>query len=116
MKAIHHKGNIGSITGKVDGSLAYRVTTPELSADEKSAFFDLQNVNVEIVISPFESKEEVEMMDIKRDLETKTPSQRLRAVMFLLWKKNNEGHELFDTYYEKKMNGIIEHLKDKIDG
>lgn len=115
MKAIKHKGQIASITGKVDGSLGYRVNTPELSPEEKAVFFELQNVNVEVLISPFETKEEVEVMEVKKDLESKTPSQRLRAVMFLLWKKNNEGHELFDTYYEKKMNGIIEHLKGKID-
>jgi hypothetical protein len=115
MKAIKHKANIGSISAKVDGSIAYRVSTPELSAEEKSTMFDLQNVNVEVLISPFETKEEIELIDVKKDLETKTPSQRLRAVMFLLWKKNNEGYELFETFYEKKMNGIIEHLKGKID-
>jgi len=115
MKAVKHKGNIGSISAKKDGSLSYRVDTPELSAEEKAVFFGLQNLNVEILINPFETKEEVELTEVKKDLDSKTPSQRLRAVLFLLWRKAPEGNEFFDTYYEKKMNGFIEHLKGKLD-
>lgn len=114
MKAIQHKGQISTISAKVDGSLGYRVNTPELSPEEKAAFFNLQNVNVEILINPLGEKEAVEIVEVKKELDTKTPSQRLRSVLFILWKQNNEGHEIFDTYYEIKINGFIEHLKNKI--
>jgi len=43
-----------------------------------------------------------------------SPSQRLRAVMFHLWKKANE--ELpFEFWYCLKMENIIEHFKSKLD-
>lgn len=114
MKAIRHKATISSIMAKVDGSVGYRVNTPELSTEEKSAIFDLQNINVEILVSPF-NEPKVETLTIKKDLDQKSPSQRLRGVLFLLWDKNHEGHPVFDTYYEVKMNKYIEFLKGKID-
>ena len=52
--------------------------------------------------------------------EQKTPSQRQRAVIFLLWKQNGK-RDLFgtecdsDTYYRQYMEKIIEHLKSKLD-
>jgi hypothetical protein len=114
MRAIKHKGNIGSIAAKVDGSVGYRVNTPELSNEEKSALFDLQNKNIEILISPFDQDALLDVVEVKKEMDTKTPSQRLRAVLFILWKQNNEGQEIFDVYYEMKINKYIEFLKEKI--
>lgn len=98
----------------MDGSVAYRVNTPELSAEEKAAMFALQNLNVEILINPFDA-DKVELMTIHTEIDQKTPSQRLRGVLYVLWEKRPEGHKIFDTYYMVKMNGFIEHLKGKID-
>lgn len=114
MKAIRHKGTISSITAKVDGSVGYKINTPELNKEEKAAIFDLQNKNVEIFVNPFEVEVEGEIV-VKKEMDTKTPSQRLRSVFFLLWKQNPEGYEVFDTYYEVKMNKYIDFLKEKLD-
>lgn len=43
----------------------------------------------------------------------KTPSQKLRAVLFLLWKQLSV-EEPFDTWYAKKMEDIIEKFKEKL--
>lgn len=52
--------------------------------------------------------------------EKKTPSQRLRAVLYLLWKQrgkkdlfNNECDS--ETYYRQEYEKIIEHYKSKLD-
>ena len=45
----------------------------------------------------------------------KTPSQRLRAVLFVLWKQKNEGYEQFDDFYRFKMNQVVEHFKGKLE-
>lgn len=111
MKGISHKATISSISAKVDGSIGYRINTPELNHDEKAIIFELQNQNVEVTIIPTGEKDIVEVKTEKND---KTPSQRLRSVMYILWTQNNEGNEIFDSFYQRKMNAIIEKLKEKI--
>jgi hypothetical protein len=114
MKSIQHNGQISSITAKVDRSLGYRVNTGELSSEEKAAFFELQNMNCLFIIRPLDVTT-AGLVEVKSEVDTKTPSQRLRAVMFLLWRQNHEGHEQFDTFYKSKMDAFIEHLKEKIE-
>jgi hypothetical protein len=48
-----------------------------------------------------------EWLDIEQK-EGKTPSQRLRAVIFLLWKYRDEWYKDFNLYYQYVMNEIIE--------
>lgn len=50
----------------------------------------------------------------KTEEEKKTSSSRLRAVLFILWEQDAEGHPWFEQYYEAKMGVIIEHFKGKI--
>jgi len=45
---------------------------------------------------------------------TKTPSKRLRAVLFLMWKQLGEVGD-FETYYRVQVEKVIEHLKAKLD-
>jgi hypothetical protein len=65
----------------------------------------------------------VETAGQEAEFETKTPSQRMRNVIYRLWEKeqpremNPEGVSTiveFDLYYRRKMNNIIEHLKSKL--
>jgi hypothetical protein len=57
------------------------------------------------------------LKDIKCDYDdnTKTPSKRLRAVLYLLHQKNAEGFDTFQRYYDHHMEKIIAHFKGKID-
>ena len=68
--------------------------------------------------------EAVESASIDMEFETKTPAQRMRAVMYRLWeqqspKQTNENGDLeyveFELFYKRKMNEIINHLKSKLD-
>jgi hypothetical protein len=51
----------------------------------------------------------------KTEPEEKSPSQRLRAVFFQMWKQNNEGFKDSDSYYKYMMERLIEHFKSKLD-
>lgn len=44
----------------------------------------------------------------------KTPAQRIRAVLFLLWKQEG-GHGDFEGYYNERMNKLIDAIKAKLD-
>lgn len=45
----------------------------------------------------------------------KSPSQRLRAVLFLLWKHRYPNQEIsFENYYVARMNDFIDAVKSKL--
>lgn len=111
MKSIAHKGIITSIRSKKDRSISYSVDSPELSPQEKALFFELQNLNVNLVITPLE--EQAETYTVDKDLEQKSPSKRLQAVLFVLWKQEQPTDE-FDTFYKLQMEKIIDHFKNKL--
>ena len=49
-------------------------------------------------------------MSRTRKQKERSPSERLRAVFYSLWKKNDEGYgEDFDAYYKSKMDKLIIH-------
>ncbi|MCK9598062.1 MAG: hypothetical protein M0R37_12035 [Bacteroidales bacterium] len=50
----------------------------------------------------------------KDEGEKKTPSQRLHAVLFLLWKERGEPTKTFDEYYRSTMEQLIEAYKAKL--
>lgn len=111
MKAIKHQATISTISARVDGSVGYRVNTPELTTAEKAAIFEMQNQNVEIVMSPLGAKD---IIEVKTDLNQKSQAQRIRAVLYILWQQKPEDME-FEQYYQKKTEQYIEFLKKMIE-
>lgn len=41
----------------------------------------------------------------------KSPSKRLRDILFRLWQENNRGYDDFNLYYQYRMNDLAEMLK-----
>lgn len=61
--------------------------------------------------------EQLQIIDeTKADYEdkSKTPSKRLRDVLFVAWKQNSEGYATFEEYYRFKMNMFINHVKKQL--
>lgn len=65
----------------------------------------------------FTENEKVALKGLKSDYDNtgKSPSQRLRAVLFVNWQQDHQGFETFDQYYAFAMGKIIEHYKSKLD-
>jgi hypothetical protein len=113
MKTIKLNAVITGIRSNVDRSLGLSVSTPELSVNERALFMELQGLNVDLTIVPLEeSNPEVEKID--RDVETKKPSQRLRAVLYVLWEQRGKQGE-FNDFYRTQMEKVIEAVKSKLD-
>ena len=55
--------------------------------------------------------------ETKADYEdkSKTPSKRLRDVLFVAWKQIPEGYENYEDYYRLKMELFINHVKSKLE-
>lgn len=64
----------------------------------------------------FNNKQKDALKDMKADYEEagKTPSQRLRGVLYRNWEQKNKGYEVFEDYYKAEMERIITHFKDKL--
>ena len=57
--------------------------------------------------------------DIDTDAEVvdkgqKTPSERLRAVLYIMWEQKGKTDD-FESYYRSKMENLIEGIKGKLD-
>ena len=114
MKAIKLNTIITSIRSKKDGSLGLTLSTPELSVPEKSVFLELHNINLDMELTPLDHIAS-EVVSVDKDLETKTQSQRIRSVLYLIWKQEGEEGE-FSLYYKHKTEKYLEFLKAKLDG
>jgi hypothetical protein len=113
MKAIKTQSILTGITAKVDGSLSLRFTTPELTSQEKAAVMDLQNVNNTLTIRPSDSAN-LDLTEVRAELGVKTPSQRLRGVLFVRWEQ--EGRPgTFEVFYYQAMEKIIDRQKSFLD-
>lgn len=66
---------------------------------------------------PFREEEKrlIEAAETNFDDGFKTPSQRLRAVLYRLWEKDNQDIETFTLYYNSQMERLINHFKSKLD-
>lgn len=65
----------------------------------------------------FKNNEKEVLENLKADYEEKgkTPSQRLRGVLFVNYDQDNEGYQTFSDYYNAKMEKIVTHYKNKLD-
>lgn len=113
MKAIKTNAIITGIRSKVDRSLGISLSTPELTTKERAEFMNLQGVNLNILIEPLDETPR-EIYEIKKEVDQKTQGQRMRAVLYLLWKQEGEKED-FEIYYKKKTEAFINFLKGKLD-
>lgn len=99
------------VSALADRGVSLGFHTQELPNDQKTILFNLQNTAGYLLFKPDMIKEE-EVPKKKSGYEVKTPSERLRGVLFVYWKQKKEVEEpIFEAYYEKVLNGYIEQIK-----
>jgi len=64
----------------------------------------------------FNQKQLDVLKDLKADYDDvgKTPSQRMRGVLYRNWEQSNDGYQVFEDYYKSKMEVVINHFKNKL--
>ena len=107
-----------NITSRKDRTWKITLGTNELTPDQVLGLSGYLNkfCFAALKSDEFKSKEIETVENLKSDFEDtgKSPAQRLRNVLFILYKQDQEGYTMFDDYYKHKMEGFIEHLKGKI--
>jgi len=107
------------ISTRKDKTLRLTFGTQEMPPNEAGNLMSLSNSFCFLAIKPetFTQTEKEIMQQLKADNLTnniKTPSQRLRAVLYVCFQNDGEGFNDFDGYYIAKINNLIEHFKTKL--
>jgi hypothetical protein len=108
---------IEGISTRKDKTLKIVFSTQELSPSQSGDLFSLQGKVAYLAIKTEKfQKSEVEFLSkAETDVDLgKSPSERMRNVLFILWKQENEGYTEFNDFYRKKMEGFIDKLKSRI--
>ena len=116
MKLFQAEAQISKIVTMSDRTIRLSVDCQELSPEHEALIFALRRESGWFLFSP----QEIQHSDIK-DLppitvtkNEKSPSSRLRNVLFRLWEQSKQT-EVFDVYYKNKMEKFIDHIKGKLD-
>lgn len=104
---------IGGIRSLKDGSVSVTLETQELSAGKAGELFALRNKIAYVYVSERQiSLPEQKMVDqLEPEMQGKSPSLRLRNVLFIAWQQNPEGYPDSDSHYRAKMELIINTYK-----
>ena len=109
---------VDGIRSLQDRSLKLSLTTQELSPDDVGGIFGFQGQYCKVLITTENVttivQESVEATEVEHWERSKSPAQRLRAVLFKCWDSDKENMPDFDTYYKSKMEQIINHYKAKL--
>jgi glycine betaine/choline ABC-type transport system substrate-binding protein len=107
-----------SVATRKDGSVKLTFGTSELAPQIMTELFRGVNNFVYLAIKDEDFKpneiEKLSQLKVDYDDRTKTPSQRLRGVFYKLYEQDSEGFKSFSSYYEHRMEKVIEHFKTKI--
>jgi hypothetical protein len=99
-----------------DGGLSIRLHTQELNPEERVT---AMNYAGKFGWFLFDEKEheDTELEDIRKDTGGKSPSQRLRSVLYVLYtqSKSDSATGSFDQFYAQKMEQLINGVKNKLD-
>ena len=99
-------------------NIAIQLRTQEMR--DVGELFQLQNQLVSVGISTGQlTDDEVELLrESKFGVEQmptgKSPSQRLRGVLFRVWEIDNGGFAQFENFYTHKIETIISHFKNQL--
>ena len=109
---------IDKISTLVDGGCKLSISTQELAPDEMTSLFSLKNKEgwflfKESVIKESDVDKIPDEPDVRIEKRDKTPSQRIRAVIYRLWETTNKS-KTADEFYKYYMDKLIEKIKEKL--
>lgn len=107
---------VEGIASRKDKTVKITLSTQELDPEKAGELFGINGQLVSAYINPAGiTEEDIEAIDsLEPDLPGKSPSQRLRAVLYLMWKNSPQGFKDQHTHYQHYMDKIIEFYKDKL--
>ena len=109
---------VESVQTRRDNTLKIVLGAQELSPSKGAELLGLMNKLTAVYLSPKETISNAELSQVDQidvELNGKTPSQRLRNVLYIAWQQSPEGYKEFAPYYQWRMEKIIEFYKSKLE-
>lgn len=106
---------LNPISRRKDKSVRISFETRELSPDETLGLMAVEGLEMWVALAP--NSDELDTPKENAELDTKSPAQRLRDVLFVLYKQRVEDGKyvgLFNSFYQEKMEGVIDFIKSKL--
>lgn len=103
---------VTGVASRKDGSVRVSFETAELRPSEKGSVMDFHGKACCVAILPHKDAE-AELIVVKTEKGTRSPSQRLHSALFVLWKQGGEQGD-FDSWYKRRMEEIIDGIKAKL--
>ncbi len=79
---------------------------------------EIRGINLRMLLEPLDFATD-QKHEVKSALSEKTPSSRLRAVIFVQWKQLSAANKIenqpFDTFYAGIVNRMIEDIKSTLE-
>ena len=119
MKTYQLPAGLESYRSLKDGTLKLSFETGELSPEQMAnVHYSLNKVGY-LAFSPdamaTQELDEIDKLKVEYSDNGKTPSQRLKAVLYLMWKQKPEGFNSSEVHYLHHMEKLIEHFKNKLE-
>ena len=113
------EGGVNKVSTLSDGSMSINIHTQELNDETMTRIFSLRKKPGMVLISSDDiTQSEIDVVSqYSTDYEvgkTKTQSQRLRAVLYVIWEQGEQKYD-FPIWYESKMENIINKFKSTLD-
>lgn len=107
---------VEAISSKVDGTVSIKIGTQELDSSNAGSLFSLRGKFIKVLLSDSNittlESELVDSTQLVSGKKNKTPSQRLRAVLFRL---SEQQQQEFEQFYNNELEKIITHYKSKLE-
>ena len=100
------------VASTADKALSLGIHTKELDPIEKVGIIEFHNKAGWLLFSA-NPIEDTDIPSARAEIGAKTPAQRLRGVLFVLWSQSDKT-DTFERFYEDKMEALIEKIKEKL--
>ena len=116
MKKVLLPAQLTKISSRSDRSYKMEFSTRELSGGDAAMLLDNLMSEGYLLYSPTSDIDESDVPKEKADsgLGTKTPSQRLRAVLYIFWEQSGRRGS-FEDYYRVQMEKVIDQVKERLE-
>ena len=109
------QATVHKVSTLVDGGLKVEIMTRELQPEQMTAVFEQKGSEgwflfKENSIKPEEIKD---LPDVRVEKTDKSPSERLRAVLYRLWETTSKT-KTADQFYKEYIDKTIEAIKEKL--
>lgn len=113
-------GQILKVETLADKSIKVTLVTQELSGEKAGQLIGVahQHVYFALKAEAFLKDELAAVENMRADLndtKVKSPSKRLRDVLFRLWEQNNDGIQDWELFYVTRIDRIVQQIKDKLE-